>query len=294
MTSSTSWVESKRPRNRLNVERRREVARRVDVPDHAWIADGHFLQPVLVCLQYALGALVPARSDELLEKNSGDADRVAAPCAPVRRRERRAREERVAHRGDGGGAHERHVGERDEVALDSACRAHCAGEARAHAVGRLLAYHDPAALFLQNRNEIAGSSLHHGEYVLDYGAQVTRGLQRDRHAVRQAMRQLIGAEASRGPRCEQESDDVQPGVLTSQAEGSKRRSGLAAHDGSLTPWRTAVISARIANAISGGVFEPIYRPTGPRRRAISSAERSNSFSLSRRASLFFLEPIAPT
>ena len=33
--------------------------------------------------------------------------------------------------------------------------------------------------------------------------------------------------------------------------------------GSVTPWRTAVISARIATAISGGVFEPMYRPTGP-------------------------------
>ena len=82
--------------------------------------------------------------------------------------------------------------------------------------------------------------------------------------------------------------------LTSHAEGSKRRSGFAAQDGSFTPWRTAVISARIATAISGGVLEPMYRPTGPRRRAISSAETSNSFSRSRRASLFFFEPMAPT
>jgi len=38
--------------------------------------------------------------------------------------------------------------------------------------------------------------------------------------VRQAMGELVGAEASRGPRGEQEPDDVQVGVLTSQADGS--------------------------------------------------------------------------
>src|SRR5258707_670091 len=111
------------------------------------------------------------------------------------------------------------------------------------------------------------------------------------------MLQLVGAEAARRSGGEQEPDDLQTGLAvagTSQAEGSKRRSGFAAHEGSLTPWRTAVISARIATAISGGVFEPMYRPTGPRRRAISSAETSNSFSRSRRASLFFFEPMAPT
>ena len=51
--------------------------------------------------------------------------------------------------------------------------------------------------------------------------------------------------------------------LTSQADGSKRAAGFAAQLGSLTPWRTAVISARIATAISGGVFEPMYRPDRP-------------------------------
>jgi len=89
------------------------------------------------------------------------------------------------------------------------------------------------------------------------GMQVARGLHGDRHAVRQAVGELVGAEARRGPRCEQEPDDVQVGVLTSQADGSKRRSGFAAQEGSLTPWRTAVISARIATAISGGVLEPM-------------------------------------
>src|SRR4051794_39866513 len=95
--------------------------------------------------------------------------------------------------------------------------------------------------------------------------------------------QLVGAEARRRARREQQPDDVFQEVLTSQAEGSKRAAGLAAQEGSLTPWRTAVISARMATAISGGVLEPIYRPTGPRRRAISSAETSNSFRRSRRA-----------
>ena len=46
-------------------------------------------------------------------------------------------------------------------------------------------------------------------------------------------------------------------VFTSQAEASKRGFGFAAQVGSDTPWRTAVISARIATAISGGVFEPM-------------------------------------
>ena len=125
------------------------------------------------------------------------------------------------------------------------------------------------------------------------------------NAVRQLVAQLVGAEAAGRARRQQQADDVQvcfegtgeafsPVPVVSQAEGSKRRSGFAAQDGSFTPWRTAVISARIATAISGGVLEPMYRPTGPRRRAISSAETSNSFSRSRRASLFFFEPIAPT
>src|ERR1700741_3206853 len=120
-----------------------------------------------------------------------------------------------------------------------------------------------------------------------------RGLHGDRHAVRKRMAQLVGTEARHGACREQQAEDSQA-CLTSQAEASKRRSGFAAQEGSFTPWRTAVISARIATAISGGVLEPMYNPTGPRRRAISSAETSNSLSRSRRASLFFLEPIAPT
>jgi hypothetical protein len=63
---------------------------------------------------------------------------------------------------------------------------------------------------------------------------------------------------------------------------------------SVMPRRTAVISASIDTAISGGVRLPIGNPTGPCSRAISSSDRSNCFSRCRRASLFFYEPIAPT
>jgi hypothetical protein len=52
----------------------------------------------------------------------------------------------------------------------------------------------------------------------------------------------------------------------------------------------AVISASIATAISGGVLLPIFNPTGPCRRAISSCERSNSARRLRRASLFGRAP----
>src|SRR5918994_2619067 len=107
------------------------------------------------------------------------------------------------------------------------------------------------------------------------------------------MLELVGAEAGRRACREEQAYDAQL-CLTSQAEGSKRGSGFAAQLGSFTPWRTAVISARIATAISGGVLEPMYRPTGPRSRAISSSETSNSRRRSRRASLFFFEPMAPT
>src|SRR5438270_402540 len=100
------------------------------------------------------------------------------------------------------------------------------------------------------------SAADHHDHARQLGAQMPRGLHGDWHAVRQRMAQLVGAEARSGACREQQADDVQV-CLTSQAEGSKRRSGLAAQVGSLTPWRTAVISARIAMAISGGVLEPM-------------------------------------
>src|SRR6185295_10989079 len=129
----------------------------------------------------------------------------------------------------------------------------------------------------------------------DFLLQVTRRLHGDRHAVLQRMEQLVRAEALRRPRGEQQPDDVHAFCgSVSQADGSNRLFSFAAQLGSVTPWRTAVISAMIATAISGGVFEPMYSPTGPRSRAISCSDRSNSRSRKRRASLFFFEPIAPT
>src|SRR5688572_1175563 len=172
-------------------------------------------------------------------------------------------------------------------------RARRAGEARAHAFGGVLAHDDVTAFLFQGLGERLASWTNHGEHRVEFHLQMTRRLHGDGNAVRQLVAQLVGAEAARRPCGEQQADDLQV-CFTSHAEGSKRRSGLAAQLGSFTPWRTAVISARIATASSGGVFEPMYSPTGPRRRAISSAERSNSRSRSRRASLFFFEPMAPT
>src|SRR5689334_6794137 len=80
-----------------------------------------------------------------------------------------------------------------------------------------------------------------------------RGLHRDGDAVRQAVQELVGAEApGRAGREQQPGDGLQEVLAsgaragTSHAEGSKRCAGFAAHEGSLTPWRTAVISARMA------------------------------------------------
>src|SRR6185436_1287150 len=172
-------------------------------------------------------------------------------------------------------------------------RSRRAGEARAHTLCCVVTGHNFAILGGECLCQFLASGTDHSNDTRNLELQMARGLHGDRNAVRQLMAQLVGTEAGRGACREQQADDVQV-CLTSHAEGSKRRSGFAAQDGSFTPWRTAVISARIATAISGGVFEPMYRPTGPRRRAISSAETSNSFSRSRRASLFFFEPMAPT
>jgi len=63
---------------------------------------------------------------------------------------------------------------------------------------------------------------------------------------------------------------------------------------SITPLRVAMRSARMATAISGGVREPIERPTGPRSLATSRGERSNSPRRLRRSALVCFEPTAPT
>jgi len=183
-------------------------------------------------------------------------DRMPAPRAKVRRGERRAAGERVTHGGDGGWAHKRHVGERDDIGIGLARGARRAREAAAHAFVGVLAYHGLAALGGKRLARVGMT--HDDHHARQLRFQVPRGLHRDGHAMRQPMAQLVGAEARGGACREQQAYDVQVvGCLTSQAEGSKRRSGFAAQVGSLTPWRTAVISARIATAISGGVFEPM-------------------------------------
>ena len=129
----------------------------------------------------------------------------------------------------------------------------------------------PRSLRFQRFRTARRSGLHDGDDPREISQlQVPRGLHRDRQ--RRA--------AARGAACRNRSGVAEPAAssrptmfkacFTSHAEGSKRCAGFAAQEGSFTPWRTAVISARIATAISGGVLEPMYRPTGPRRRAISS------------------------
>ena len=116
-----------------------------------------------------------------------------------------------------------------------------------------LANHNLASLGLEQPIVAGFDHRHHFAHL---ARQMAQGLHRDRHAVRQRVAQLVGAEARSGACREQQANDIQA-CLTSQAEGSKRGLGFAAQEGSETPWRTAVISARIATAISGGVFEPM-------------------------------------
>jgi hypothetical protein len=52
--------------------------------------------------------------------------------------------------------------------------------------------------------------------------------------VRKRVAQLVGSEPGSRACREEQADDVQ-GVFTSHADGSKRFSGFAAHDGSRTP-----------------------------------------------------------
>src|SRR5260221_3288116 len=276
----------------LNANWRREIFRAIDVADHPGIAHRDLDERTLVGSQHMPGALVAGEGNEVLIKSTSDAHRMPAPRAEVRRREPRALLERLAHGGDGARAHERHVGERHHIGVGLARGTRRAGEARGHAFMRVRAPHG----FATFRPEAAplGVGSDDADHARQLGLEVARGLDCDRNAMGQRVAQLVRAETRSGACCEQQADDVQACCFTSQAEGSKRGFGFAAQEGSETPWRTAVISARIATAISGGVFEPMYRPTGPRRRAISSAETSNSLSRSRRASLFFFEPIAPT
>src|SRR3954469_17224761 len=224
---------------------------------------------------------------------------MAPTGSKIRRRKRSAAAERLSHGADGGRAHERHIGERNHVGARGAGGPRRASEAGPHAVARVFAHCHLAALLLERCGQGRRTGTHYGYDAGKLGFEMAGGLHRDGYPVGQRMGELVRAEPARRARGEQHSDNIAQdvltsGVLTSHAEASKRRAGLAAQLGSLTPWRTPVISARMATAISGGVLEPMYRPTGPRSRAISSSETSNSRSRTRRASLFFLEPMAPT
>jgi hypothetical protein len=57
---------------------------------------------------------------------------------------------------------------------------------------------------------------------------------------------------------------------------------------------TAVISARIDTAISGGVRAPFFRPTGPCMAASCASLTPNSSRRSRRLAWLRCEPMAPT
>lgn len=181
---------------------------------------------------------------------------MSAPRAKVRRGQPRATGECVTHRGDRRSAQERHVGERDEVSIRRARGARGAREARAHPLRGFLADGDFASRLAQGLAEFGTCGSHDRDDARELELEMARRLHGNRDAVGQRVTQLVGAEARSGSRREEQPDDIQV-CFTSQADGSKRRSGFAAHDGSFTPWRTAVISARIATAISGGVFEPI-------------------------------------
>src|SRR5688572_26089163 len=60
------------------------------------------------------------------------------------------------------------------------------------------------------------------------------------------------------------------------------------------PYLTAVISARIASAVSAGWRPPRSKPMGPWSRSSWASVIPDSRSRSRRAAWVFLEPIAPT
>src|SRR6185295_16583884 len=98
-------------------ERRSEVLGAVDVAQRARIAHWNFYQLLLVGGDHALRAFVAAQRKEFLKKPARQPDRMAAPRTEVRRGERCTSNERLAHRGERGAPQERHVGERDEVAV---------------------------------------------------------------------------------------------------------------------------------------------------------------------------------
>src|SRR5688500_18251322 len=71
-------------------QRRSQVAWRIDIADHARVADGNFPHARRVLGEQPLGAFVAAQRDESLVEAAGDADRMAAARAEIGRGERRS------------------------------------------------------------------------------------------------------------------------------------------------------------------------------------------------------------
>src|SRR5574341_879222 len=164
---------------------RRQVLGPVDVADHARIADGNLDETLLVRGEQRLRSFVALQREQLGAVFLTDADRVTPPRAKVRRHQSRAARERIAHRGDRRAAHERHVAERDEVAVRLPCLPYRAGEARAHAFGGVLAHDDFTPLVLQRRGQWVACRPHDGDYAGNLELQMPRRLHGDRYAVRQ-------------------------------------------------------------------------------------------------------------
>src|SRR3954466_10765821 len=117
----------------LYAHRRREVLWTVDVADHAWVTDRNLDERAFIVGEEAARALVAFEHYQLFIEASADAHRVSAPRAKVRRGDARAFLQRRAHRRDRRGPHERHVGQRDDVAVLPTGGARGAREAHAHA-----------------------------------------------------------------------------------------------------------------------------------------------------------------
>ena len=131
-------------------------------------------------------------------------------------------------------------------------------ERHAHAFGGALADRNLGARRPERVFQRGRIRPHHRDDARHGGDQVASRCDGDRLPVGERMEEFVGAETGGRTRREEDPDDAQAfSGATSQADGSKRLFSFAAHEGSGTPWRTAVISPRIATAISGGVFEPM-------------------------------------
>jgi len=177
----------------------------------------------------------------------------------------------------------------DQIAVARARAASRAGEARAHAFRCALAHdglHSAA-----KRPTVAG--LHHGEHFIDLGLQVAQRCTAIGTPCSSALAQLVGAESAKrsppraaGRRCSSRFDFAGRGIEAPLR--LRRPRGLRdamAHGRHLGEDRHRDLGRRLRADV---------QPHGTAQARDSSAETSNSFSRSRRASLFFFEPIAPT